>query len=477
MVVDDEPNVVAVLQEMLEGESYNIISAYSVAEAVSILRRQNISIVLTDYLLGDGSGVEILHETKRLHPDSQIILMTGRPNIQSAVDVIRQGACDYLVKPFGYEAVKKTLGRATEKIRLEQENIRLKELMSFYQISEAMGSIIELEPLLDLILKTAVKEYEADVAVIFVAGELAGMLELKASVGLEEGSFDDKVLEHCLEISRRSITSRAPVIIDDPDTEFDWGELSLKSSMCQPLMAKGKILGTLAVVRITNSHLFSQGQLSGLAILASKAGTALENSNLYENLKKTYLATVEALANAVEARDSYTRGHTERVYLLSCAIAEVLGWSKEQLGDLKIGALLHDIGKIGVPDSILNKPGPLTPEELAIMKKHPTTGAKMIDSIAFLKPALPYILYHHERHDGLGYPLGLKGDDIPLPGRLLAVVDTIDAITSDRPYRKGRPIEVAIDEILRYSGAQFNPIVVDACQEAYKKGKLKFLFQ
>jgi putative nucleotidyltransferase with HDIG domain len=186
---------------------------------------------------------------------------------------------------------------------------------------------------------------------------------------------------------------------------------------------------------------------------------------------------VEALANAVEARDSYTRGHTERVYYLSYAIAEELGWTEQQLGDLKMGALLHDIGKIGVPDSILNKAGQLTPEEADIMKKHPAIGAKMIEAIEFLKPALPYILYHHERHDGKGYPIGLGGDDIPLPGRLLAVVDTIDAITSDRPYRKGMPLKSAIDEIKRFSGTQFNPVVVDACVTAYEKGKLKALFE
>ena len=217
--------------------------------------------------------------------------------------------------------------------------------------------------------------------------------------------------------------------------------------------------------------------MTGLALFASKAAAAIENSNLYENLKKTYLATVEALANAIEARDSYTRGHTERVYALSRAIAEELGWTADQLGDLKIGALLHDIGKIGVPDSILNKPGPLTPKELEIMKRHPEAGARMVDSIPFLKPAIPYILYHHERHDGSGYPLGLKGENIPLQGRLLAVVDTMDAITSDRPYRKSRSLDVAMREIMSNSGSQFHPEVIEACHRAYLKGKLSFLFQ
>jgi response regulator RpfG family c-di-GMP phosphodiesterase len=477
LLVDDDPNVVAILQEMLDDEHYNLISAYSVAEAQSIIRRQNISMILTDLMLGDGTGVEILQEAKRLHPDSQIILMTGRPTIQNAVDVIKEGAYDYLVKPFGIERVRMTIERAAEKIRLEQENIKLKELMPFYQIAEAMGSIIELDALLSLILKTAIKEYEADCAAIFLAKEGCLELELRLAIGFEEGDFGKIVMEHCQEISRRTAEKATSMIINDPEIELDWDERTIKSSMCHTLMVKGKILGTISIVRYSNNHAFTPGQLSGLALLGSKAATAVENFNLYEDLRKTYISTVEALANAVEARDSYTRGHTERVYLLSCAIAEELGWSPDQLGDLKIGALLHDIGKIGVPDCILNKPGPLTAAEVEIMKKHSAAGARMVESVPFLKPALPYILYHHERHDGKGYPIGLAGDNIPLPGRLLAVVDTIDAITSDRPYRKGRPLSVAMEEIAMYSGTQFNPSVVDACLSAYHKGKINFLFQ
>jgi putative nucleotidyltransferase with HDIG domain len=476
LIVDDDPNVLAILQEMLEGGAYNLISAYSLAEAQSIIRRQNINIVLTDLMLGDGTGFDLLLEVKRFHPDSQIIIMTGRPTVQDAIDAIKEGAYDYLMKPFSIERVRVTVERAAEKIRLEQENIRLKELMSFYQISEAMGSAIELGPLLDLILKTAIKEFEADCGTIFFGLEDSGPLELRASVGFDDSDFSGMVLEHCHYISCQTADKSTSMIFDDPEIELDWGERTIKSSMCQPLLSKGKVLGTIAVVRYNNNHAFTPGQLTGLALLSSKAATAIENSRLYEDLKKTYLSTVEALANAVEARDPYTRGHIERVYLLSRAIAEELDWNEKELGDLKIGALLHDIGKIGVPDSILNKPGPLTEEESEIMKKHPTTGAKMVESISFLKPALPYILYHHERHDGKGYPSGLAGDDIPLPGRLLAVVDTIDAITSDRPYRKGRPLAAAMDEIRRYAGFQFNPAVVEACLSAYSKGKLNFLF-
>jgi putative nucleotidyltransferase with HDIG domain len=477
LVVDDEPEVLTVIQEMLEGEDYRLLTAYSVEEARSILHRENVNIILTDLLLGDGSGTDILEEARKVHPDSLTIFMTGRPTIQNAIKLMKQGACDYLAKPFGIETLKMTLNKARELIKLEWENIRLREMMSFYKVSEAMGTTMELDQLLDLILNTAIKEFEADKASIYFFHEPDGRIELGASVDNAGDSIKNAACEHCFFVAMRVINSREPSLYNEPDPDFTSDEESIRSSICQPLMAKGKVLGALAVVRIKNPHYFTQGQLTGLDLLASKAAGAIENSTLYDNLKESYIATVQALANAIEARDQYTRGHTERVYLLSEILARELGWGEEQLGDLKMGGLLHDIGKIGVPDSILNKPGPLSPEEFEIMKKHPETGAHMIESIPFLNQAIPYILYHHERHDGAGYPRGVKGDDIPYPGRLLAVVDTLDAITSDRPYRGGRSLEEAINEIKENSGTQFHPEVADACVRAYESGKLDHLFE
>lgn len=477
LVVDDEPNVLAVIQEMLEDEEYKLISAYSVAEARSILARQNINIVLADIFLGDGSGAEIMEASKKIHPESLTIIMTGRPTIQNAIMMMKKGAYDYLAKPFSLEALKLALRRANEKIRLERENINLKEMMSFYKISEAMGSTIELDALLKLILDSTIKEFEADVASLYFVRKNGDGIELKATVGIKDESIQKLVSDHSYSFCRRTVETKCPLIFNDPDPDYASDDRTIKSSLCQPLMARGKILGALIVVRTRNPHPFSQGQLTGLGLLASKAAAAIESSNLYEDLKETYITTVEALANAIEARDTYTRGHTERVYMLSKILADELDWTEAELGDLRIGGILHDIGKIGVPDSILNKSRRLTDEEFEIMRTHPEKGARMVESIPFLRPALPFIKYHHERHDGMGYPCGLKGDEIPLPGRLLAVVDTIDAVTSDRPYRKGRSLAEAIEEIKNHSGTQFNPEVVEACLRAYSKGKLDSLFQ
>jgi len=201
----------------------------------------------------------------------------------------------------------------------------------------------------------------------------------------------------------------------------------------------------------------------------------IENTRLSDHLQTSYLEAIKALANAVEARDQYTRGHTERVTVLADLIAVKLGWPEQKRAELKMGCTLHDIGKIGVPDAILNKPSPLSPEERQRMEVHPHLGAKILEGIDYLKPAIPYILYHHERFDGTGYPHGLSGEDIPIEGRLLAVVDTYDAIVSDRPYRRGASPEMAVAELTRFRGRQFDPAVVDILISVWEEGAIEQL--
>jgi len=178
--------------------------------------------------------------------------------------------------------------------------------------------------------------------------------------------------------------------------------------------------------------------------------------------RTAHLQTVTLLANAIEARDTYTRGHVERVRTLALDLAHALKWGTDALIILEFGALLHDVGKVSVPENILNKAGPLTPDEWTIMKQHPTIGAKMLEGVDHLRPALPYLLYHHERWDGGGYPHGLKGLGIPPEGRLLAIVDSFDAMTSPRPYRKVLKQEAALAEIRLAMGVQFDPEMATA---------------
>ena len=191
---------------------------------------------------------------------------------------------------------------------------------------------------------------------------------------------------------------------------------------------------------------------------------ARDIAETYRRLQQTYLETLDSLALAVEGRDGMTAGHSHRVAHYAGVLGDALGLPASARRDLHYGSLLHDIGKIGIPDAILNKPGKLTDAEWEVMRRHPEIGTRMVAGVAFLRPALPIILAHHERWDGRGYPRGLAGEAIPLGARIFQVADTLDAIVSDRPYRRGQPLEAALAEIRRHAGTQFDPAVVETLE-------------
>ncbi len=179
-----------------------------------------------------------------------------------------------------------------------------------------------------------------------------------------------------------------------------------------------------------------------------------------------------ALSQAIEARDPYTRGHSERVSMLAQVVARRLGWKTSRLGALRLGALLHDVGKLNLDDAVLRKPGPLDEREFGEVKRHPQAGARLIRGFENLRPALPYVLFHHERWDGHGYPTGRSREQIPLGARIVAVVDAFDAMISMRPYRRALPVSSALAELERGAGTQFDPGVVRAFLSAWTAGEL-----
>ncbi len=184
----------------------------------------------------------------------------------------------------------------------------------------------------------------------------------------------------------------------------------------------------------------------------------------HQELRTAYVQTIRALAEAVDAKDAYTRGHSERVGVYASKIARQMGFAKEFIERVYIAGLLHDVGKIGVRDAVITKPDRLTPEEYAEIKQHPEIGAKILEPVDFLADVVPCVRHHHEWYDGSsgGYPDRLAGDKIPLPSRIILVADTVEAMTSDRPYRKALPMDIVITELTKYSGSQFDPVCVDA---------------
>jgi putative nucleotidyltransferase with HDIG domain len=284
-------------------------------------------------------------------------------------------------------------------------------------------------------------------------------------------------------IVNRAFENGEAVITQDAadDDRFDAGasiiSQNISSAMCVPLIHQNDRLGVIYVDTRGTTSAFVEGDLELLVAVSGAAATAIKNARFVQMLEKAYEDTLRVLATTIEMRDHYTVGHTVRVTNFTLEIARELGWSEEKLEEVRRGGVMHDIGKIAVEDAILRKPDRLTEEEFAQIKIHPEKGAQLLQELELLHPLIPYALYHHERFDGRGYPYGLKGEDIPIEGRALAVADTFDAMTSNRPYRKGLNPEIAIEEIENNKGSQFDPACADAMIRAYKAGKIDRILQ
>lgn len=235
-----------------------------------------------------------------------------------------------------------------------------------------------------------------------------------------------------------------------------------ESIVCAPLVIQRKVIGVVEVLNKKDGGTFTEQDKEVLVSVASTTAISIENIRLHQNLLSTYKSTISALAAAIDAKDHYTRGHSQRVMDYALLAGKSLLSSATEIEDLEYAGILHDIGKIGIADSILSKPGPLNPEEWQIMRQHSAIGANILEEIPFLEGSRRFILHHHERYDGKGYPDGLKGEDIPAGARLLAVADAFDTMTTDRAYRRAGTVEHAIDELLHCSGTQFCPVSVEA---------------
>lgn len=261
------------------------------------------------------------------------------------------------------------------------------------------------------------------------------------------------------------------------------GELEkLGCVACVPSFNKGKLIGFLILGSKRSGDSYTDEELELLLTIANEVAIVIENSKnllelqrLKEREKENYLQTILALARTVDEKDAYTRGHLDEVTKYGIVVAEELANLKNikiDMEELKTGLLLHDIGKIGVPDALLHKNSKLTTEEFEIMKQHTEIGARIIEPIQKLKKVGRIIRHHQEKYDGTGYPDGIKGEEIPVEARIIAVVDAYHAMISDRPYRKALPEEIALNELKSNMGTQFDPQVVEAFIRAYEKGKI-----
>jgi putative nucleotidyltransferase with HDIG domain len=352
---------------------------------------------------------------------------------------------------------------------LESKNTTLKQAVSrlsaLYEMGLAINSTMDLDRLFHLLLRRTVDTLEARIGYILLLTEDGKTLTLAGATGISDHpGKDSRIPLQPGGVSFWVIHNRGPLLLRDIDQSVEFNRESRlgfdrKTVICAPLIIKEEIIGTITMANRLDESPFNSEDLELLSTIAAQASVAINNARLYEEQQTIYLSTVQALVSTIEANDAYTRGHSERVTRYSLALARELNLNQESMRKLERAAILHDIGKIGIDVALLHKEGDLSAEELGILQQHPTIGSRILEPIRFLQGVGEIIQQHHERYDGNGYPLGLQGEKILIEARILAVVDTYDAMTSDRPYRQARPPEIAVAEIEHQAGAQFDPAV------------------
>ena len=379
---------------------------------------------------------------------------------------MRLGAQGFILKPFTPVELRTAVAEALEKTRLLSENIRMRALMPLFEVSKEIIGEVDPKRLLKLIVDIAVKETRADKVCLALIDDATGKLNVKEFYGLSPDFVREFENIYSENIAGLIFNDKKPFLITPgvrlPHEFEKVREIEgISSGVYVPLTIRGNIIGLLCISRTGTEHPFTPSEVELVSVLSGQAAAAIENARLYEKLEQSYLSMMVALSCVVEARDLYTDKHMKDIAEYSVEIANKLGLSDNDIENIRKAALLHDIGKISVPDHILMKPGKLSEEEMEVIKKHPANGAKIIEPVEPLKYATKIIKHHQECYNGTGYPEGLRGKDIPLGARIIAVADAFGAMTTNRPYRRALSIGDAVKELKKCAGTQFDPHLVE----------------
>lgn len=472
LVVDDESDITTVLGDILSDQGYAVETAGDGYEAWGKAQAEPFDAVITDLKMPRLGGLDLLRNIKGAGHPTVVVIMTGFATVETAIEALKVGAYDYILKPFKVGELLQVVHRALEKVRLEAENLQLKEQVTLLRLSEAVASSLSLDEVLGMVVAAALKEVDADgVELLFRppgAKELTKRMALGREGPLRPLLANVKQLEVALADAAHVQFQNQP-LSDLLRRDATAGSSGIHTLLSVPLRRGNEKLGVLNAYSRKTRKAFMPREEKALMVLGDRAATSLEHALLYAGLENTFRETIQGLALALEAKDAYTHGHSENVTRLCGAAARAMQMDEEFQNTLHQAAVLHDIGKIGISSAILNKPGALDPEEYEIIKSHPRMGKRIVEPISMLAAVVPIIYHHHERWDGKGYPEGLAGTEIPLGSRLMMVADTYEAMTSDRAYRKGLPHPVAIDELRRCSGTQFDPECVKAFLAAHNE--------
>lgn len=481
LVVDDHTNVRSLMTTVLTHMGYRVDTASNGLEAKRAMEGASYDLVITDLKMPKMDGIAVLKHSKENYPGTDVMMISGHATIESAVEATKLGAYDYLTKPFSIDDLQIKIRNWAETRALRQETERLSAIVSLTKLSHTLTGNLDLESLseqtLDLLEDTFKSKYACLMLVESSGTEKEHrwqVVPLDSTNGRARPAWVTGEVLDCVINGRKPWigSSSGPDSSRSPDRDRSPDRGHGQSAICLPLCHHDKVIGVLSTARMDEDAPYTQEDVQLITIFGAQIAIALDNARAYRELKELNLGTITALITAVEARDYYTRGHSERVAKYAVTIARKLGLSHKEIEDLHVAGLLHDIGKIGISDLILNKRGSLTDEEYEVIKQHPGIGAIIVEEIKPLQRIVPLIYHHHERFDGSGYPDGLAGEDIPLGARILAVADTVEAMTSSRAYRPNMSVEQSMRLLEGGADGQLDPMLLAIFKHLWTLGQL-----
>jgi putative nucleotidyltransferase with HDIG domain len=506
LVVDDDPNVVEIITESLRSRGYNTEYALDGESALRKYDEFLPDLVLLDVVLPRKDGFAVCDEirTRDINRDIPVIMISGNAIPDNMLEGFRSGAQDYIKKPFSIKEmiakVDNFLSQANRRRDLREKNEHLEDevqkgmdditrvnrelkkkvldLRSIFDLSQDLNRLRDPEELTNVFFLTLAGQLGIGSVCLFYSPtdadshlSYAGGRGIRDSVLRAVRLSRDTGMSHLLFTGEGKLDLSRDDVPEDAKREIKFMQ-DLGFLHSYPLIVKSTLIGIVFLGSKVSGQEYTVNDWEVFKSICSSFATGLENSRLYAELQSTYLSTIKVLVSTIEAKDSYTRGHTDRVAMFARLIAEEMGLDKKDLETVSFGAALHDIGKLGVYEDILNKPGELTDGEWEIVRSHPEVGANIIRNMKFLEAACDLVRHHHERLDGRGYPDGLKGEQISVGARIVAVADSFDAMTSDRPYRIAFGYRDALEQ-LKLQTDKFDGGVIDHLVRLVERGMIR----
>ncbi|MEJ2658589.1 MAG: response regulator, partial [Desulfobacterales bacterium] len=457
LVVDDEVCILDIFKKYFESaHNYTLLTASNGLEAFEIVKSDQINCCFTDLAMPGLDGLELARKIYQYDNTIPVVVMTGYPSMDIAIETLKNGVVDFITKPFNMEQIIPTISKVISERSTFVENILLKEEVEkskkLIKVNNELKRKIREIKTINLILQDmdqAKNSRDIFKKLVDLSGKITPCDESHFCFFTQEmknyeiiTSFykDGYKKKDIAEIIERELAERIAADGIPYHIKRKSGEGNI---IAIPLKIRSRVFGILTSIINNNDKCFSEKDIYFLNFLLEKASFSIENLALYENIYENLFSTLYAFVETIEARDPYTKRHSASVSGYAMSIAREIGCSQEEIAKLDISGNLHDIGKIGIPDSILLKPGQLTDDEYEIIKKHPVIGSNIIGHLGMWTDEQDIIRHHHERFDGRGYPDGLKGEEIPLLARILSVADVYDALTTDRSYRQKMSNKIA----------------------------------